>query len=33
VTQLKAIFDLEFAVDVVKVDLDGSLANAELLRD
>jgi len=31
--QLKAIFDTEFAIDIVKVNLDGSLANAEVARN
>jgi len=31
--QLKAIFDPKFAIDIVKVNLDGSLANAELMRN
>jgi hypothetical protein len=31
--QLKAIFDTELAIDVVKVNLNGALANAEPLRD
>jgi hypothetical protein len=31
--QLGATFDTEFAIDVVKVKLDGSLANAEVVRN
>jgi hypothetical protein len=31
--QLKAIFDTEFAIDAVKMNLDGSLANAKAARD
>jgi hypothetical protein len=31
--QLNAIFDAEFAVDIVKVKLDGSFANAKTVRD
>jgi hypothetical protein len=31
--QLKAFFDAEFAVDVMKVKLDGSFADAKTVRD
>jgi hypothetical protein len=31
--QLKAIFDPEFAIDTVKMNFDGSLADAEAMRN
>jgi hypothetical protein len=31
--QLRAIFDTKFAIDAVKVNLDRSLANAEVARN